>query len=83
MLEAMACGLPVLATRVGGVSEAVVEGITGLLVESDNLDAYTNALQCALSQFWNPVPIREVVLSKFSWQRYAEDMMTLYRTFSS
>lgn len=79
-IEAMACGLPVVATKVGGVPEAVIEGITGLLVESGNVNAYTNALQHALSHYWNPVPIREVVLSKFTWQRYANNMMGLYRS---
>ncbi|MBS1794812.1 MAG: glycosyltransferase [Acidobacteria bacterium] len=39
ILEYMAAGLPVVATRVGGAAEAVVENETGFLVESDDADA--------------------------------------------
>jgi glycosyltransferase involved in cell wall biosynthesis len=36
ILEAMASGVPVVATRVGGVPEIVTDGITGLLIPPSN-----------------------------------------------
>ena len=44
-LEASAHGLPVIAHAVGGVPEAVVDGVTGLLVPPVNLPALTAAFQ--------------------------------------
>jgi glycosyltransferase involved in cell wall biosynthesis len=44
ILEAMAAGLPVVATAVGGVAEAVVDGETGLLVPAADPDALAEAL---------------------------------------
>jgi glycosyltransferase involved in cell wall biosynthesis len=43
-LEAAAAGLPVVATRVGGLPEAVVDGRTGLLVEPDDPEGLRDAL---------------------------------------
>ena len=44
-LEAMALARPVLASRVGGLSEAVVAERTGLLVEPDDVDGFARAMQ--------------------------------------
>jgi len=44
LLEAAAAGLPVISTRVGGIPEAVVSGRTGMLVESEDRGALTEAL---------------------------------------
>ncbi|MFH1571933.1 MAG: glycosyltransferase [Gemmatimonadota bacterium] len=45
VLEAQACGLPVIATRVGGTPEVVVEGQTALLVEPGDVTALAEALR--------------------------------------
>lgn len=45
LLEAMAAALPVVATRVGGVDEVVVDGVTGRLVEPSNPAALAQALR--------------------------------------
>jgi glycosyltransferase involved in cell wall biosynthesis len=44
LLEAMACAVPVVASRVGGVPEMVKDGQTGFLIAPGNLDELTDAL---------------------------------------
>lgn len=44
LLEAMACGLPVVASNVGGVPDIVQPGQTGYLLEPDDLEGFTSAL---------------------------------------
>lgn len=48
LLEAMAAGLPIVATRVGAIPEIVVHGETGWLVEAKNTPALASAIISAL-----------------------------------
>lgn len=48
LIEAMAAGLPVVATRVGGIPELVDDGATGMLVESGDDAALSSAILALL-----------------------------------
>lgn len=50
LLEAMACGLPCVATRVAGSEDIIQQGVNGLLVEPEDETALAQALLTALSQ---------------------------------
>lgn len=49
LAEAMACGLPVVATNVGAIPEVVQDGVTGVLVPPDDAQALADAMVSLLS----------------------------------
>lgn len=49
ILEAMACGVPVVATRVSGIPEVVAHGLTGLLAEPDDPPSLSEQIEEALA----------------------------------
>jgi glycosyltransferase involved in cell wall biosynthesis len=67
-LEAMACGLPVVTTRVGGNAEVVCSPDVGTLVPFGDRAALTAALHDALCRHWNRPQIVEYARAN-SWDR--------------
>jgi glycosyltransferase involved in cell wall biosynthesis len=80
--EAMAAGLPVVASRVGGIPEIVADGETGMLVEPDD----ASALAAALEQLVNDAGLRARLgeagrlraAERFSWDRAAAAYRALF-----
>ncbi|MFJ4808902.1 glycogen synthase [Streptomyces longwoodensis] len=86
-LEAMACGTPVVASRVGGIPEVVEDGGTGLLVDLDDAgEAFEAALARALDEVTGDPERarrmgeagRERAVDEFGWDAVARRTVGLY-----
>lgn len=81
-MEAQACGIPVVATRVGAVADAVVDGVTGLLVEPERPGVVTEAVIRLLANDGLRTSMsaagREAALARFDADRVADVYVRAY-----
>jgi glycosyltransferase involved in cell wall biosynthesis len=81
-VEAMAAGLPVVASRSGTIEETVVQGLTGFLVEKNNVGELAQGLLLLLKDDARREAMgragRRRVLKHFTWSRIAAGMYTRY-----
>src|SRR5690606_18464760 len=86
-LEAMACGIPVVASSVGGLIDTVVDGVTGLHVPPRDISKLSRSLNWLLGH-----PTRRLSLgaagaqrahARYGWSRVADATLEVYRKLSS
>jgi UDP-glucose:tetrahydrobiopterin glucosyltransferase len=70
VLEAMACGVPVVAYRRGGPAETIDSGITGILVDPDNINKLVTGI--AESENIDRIKCRKQCEKRFSLNAYVE-----------
>jgi glycosyltransferase involved in cell wall biosynthesis len=87
ILEAMACGKPVISTRVGGPLDIVEDGKTGYLVDR----ADPGQLACRINELLqDPKKIRDFgvasrrrIVERFDWEKLAIKYSSIYKSVSS
>jgi glycosyltransferase involved in cell wall biosynthesis len=82
-VEASASGLPVIASRFGGIPEIVIHGETGLLVDPNDVDGFGEAI-VTLSEDGDlrkqmAMKGRMRAEDRFDWRVSVRDMVTIYR----
>jgi glycosyltransferase involved in cell wall biosynthesis len=86
VVEAMAAGAPVVASRSGGVVETVKDRETGFIVEKNDpqqlADALLRLLECDALRETMGRAGRERALKNFTWERVADSMLKRYQTLS-
>jgi D-inositol-3-phosphate glycosyltransferase len=80
-LESQACGTPVVAAAVGGLTTAVADGVSGALVDGHDPDQWAKVLGDLLR---TPSPLRQLAAGarghaeQFSWQRTTDGLLAAY-----
>ena len=74
VVEAMACGKPVVASNVGGVGE-VVDEQSGILVAPGDAKALSNAILQARSRVWDAQGIRRKIVAGFNWSHWTNTIL--------
>jgi glycosyltransferase involved in cell wall biosynthesis len=84
LLEAQWLGLPVVTTDAGGAGEAVLDGVTGILVKTGEADAIADAVVGVLRDKTFRETVRRegpsFIAATYGMERMIDELLSLYRS---
>lgn len=78
LVEAMACGIPVVCFKTGALPEIVTSDVLGIMAEEKSAEALSRAIVLASKREWNRVKLRDYAVAKFSLAKNVESVEALY-----
>jgi glycosyltransferase involved in cell wall biosynthesis len=84
LLEAMACGAPVIGSSIGGIPEVITEGVTGFLIPPGDVEGLRNRIQWLRANPEEAAKMgdagRRSVAEKFTWPQVVRRCLDIYRS---
>lgn len=80
-VEAQACGIPVIAAKVGGLTTAVRDGVSGILVDGHNPETWAHVISETISDISLLESLRIGAIehsANFSWERTTDKLLEVY-----
>jgi glycosyltransferase involved in cell wall biosynthesis len=87
VLESLACAIPIVGFKVGGISDMIKQGVTGLLAPPGDISAFRNAMASLLKDASRLKSMaeacRRLAVEAYSLKLQAQRYVTLYRKISA
>ncbi|GAG17858.1 unnamed protein product, partial [marine sediment metagenome] len=78
-IEAMACGLPVIASNIGGLRELIIDSFNGYLFKTESHKSLTETIKKAENTKWDNQAISIWAKENYGWDNWAKEMIKVVK----